>query len=484
MLSSDTGAAAGQSSDSRKQSREPGKRVNVRKLLGFILKPAAVVLLFMGIVWALNYLVFPAKAYTRIQFHDLYTTYGKKGKNIDLLFLGTSHAYRSFDPAIFDEALGVDSYNFGTSMQTISTSYYILKEVLKTNHPQQVVFELTYSCFNEKEHLPLKSVIVSQYMRPSVNKLDYLLHEYEFEDIFYGLIPAYCFRENMEPETLAENLKNKSTAAFKNYHPSITKSETEWMESKGFVYTDKELSIYHMGKRKPEAWDESQLSSKYLDYLDRIIALCKEENVELIFVTAPSPEATLLELGNYDAVCRYLDALAEKNNITYYNFNLVLPEIMKLTNFDFYDSHHVNGEGGRKVSTVLAEILDESRRGEYEAERYFFSSWEEKKQSIDYITHTFYNVEVTADHYILTARAFSGQENAEYEYSYWVYNSLKESENELLRDWSTDPTFSLPKDFRKDSYRIRVAARLVGSEQSLATTQRQIRTFPIEKSDE
>ena len=62
-------------------------------------------------------------------------------QNIDLLFLGSSHAYRGFDNRYF-ERVGITSFNLGSSSQSSVQSNYLLKRYLKQLNPKQVIIEV------------------------------------------------------------------------------------------------------------------------------------------------------------------------------------------------------------------------------------------------------------------------------------------------------------------------------------------------------
>ena len=51
-------------------------------------------------------------SYTRMTFHEMY-----EQDNIDILFVGSSHCYRSFVPEILDKKLNRSTFNIGTSSQ-------------------------------------------------------------------------------------------------------------------------------------------------------------------------------------------------------------------------------------------------------------------------------------------------------------------------------------------------------------------------------
>ncbi len=60
---------------------------------------------------------------------DLYADAG----NIDTLFLGSSHCYRSVDPAAVDAALGTHSFNAGSSQQLPDGSLLYAREAAAQN---------------------------------------------------------------------------------------------------------------------------------------------------------------------------------------------------------------------------------------------------------------------------------------------------------------------------------------------------------------
>ena len=62
-------------------------------------------------------------------------------KNPDILFLGSSHAYRGFDTRVFDKA-GIVSFNLGSSSQTPIQTEVLLKKYLDEIQPKSIVFDV------------------------------------------------------------------------------------------------------------------------------------------------------------------------------------------------------------------------------------------------------------------------------------------------------------------------------------------------------
>ena len=64
-----------------------------------------------------------------------------KTENIDILFIGSSHSSRSFDPRVFAR-LGMSTINLGSNSQTPLNSYFLLEKYYKKLNPKLVVFEM------------------------------------------------------------------------------------------------------------------------------------------------------------------------------------------------------------------------------------------------------------------------------------------------------------------------------------------------------
>ena len=115
-----------------------------------ILQKAAAAALFVLLTAALLaaadfLLVDDVHSYSRVMLQELYADAG----NIDTLFLGSSHCYRSVDPAQADAALGTHSFNAGSSQQLPDGSYYMLKEAAAQNPLKTVYLEMFYTGYNE-----------------------------------------------------------------------------------------------------------------------------------------------------------------------------------------------------------------------------------------------------------------------------------------------------------------------------------------------
>jgi len=67
--------------------------------------------------------------------------------SVDILFLGSSLAYRGFDPRIF-EANGITSFNLGSSNQTPIQTKVLLYRYLRQINPKLIIYEVEPEIFS------------------------------------------------------------------------------------------------------------------------------------------------------------------------------------------------------------------------------------------------------------------------------------------------------------------------------------------------
>ena len=103
------------------------------------LRKAGLVVLFalltVVLYVVLNFLlVDDLHSYSRVMLQEYYN----QADQVDTIFVGSSHCYRSFDPELVDAALGTHSFNLGTSQQLPDGSYWLVREAA-ANSPLRTV---------------------------------------------------------------------------------------------------------------------------------------------------------------------------------------------------------------------------------------------------------------------------------------------------------------------------------------------------------
>ena len=347
-----------------------------KKITKKIAFPVAVIL-FVVVLWLTNQfftwlLLDDVSRYTRVTLHEMYTQ-----ENIDVLFIGSSHCYRSLDTEITDEIFGKNTFNAGTSSQQLDGSYALLVEAGKSNDIEQVYLELYYNVVGNvyENRTDLTSTyIISDYMKPSLNKISYLINASTSEYWANSFFPA---RRNwsklFESMYVSKNVTKKLQDSYQNYeYPS---SSNEYYAGKGYVANTTEIvnnnfsNEGHFASISENAFSEDSLNS-----LLQIITYCGKNDIELVIYSAPMPEFRLVDVGNYDDYIEQVSALCATYGILYYDFNLCREEYFSFDCSYFKDSDHLNKNGAEVFSELFATFFT----GGVNESDLFYESYEEK----------------------------------------------------------------------------------------------------------
>lgn len=370
-----------------KQQKEKGKRMSRKKniqLLRFLGMAFLVAALTGGLVKLCNYLLIDdSESYTRLTMHELYET----EENIDTLFLGSSHCFRAYDPELYTELTGKSSFNLGSSSQHFDTSYYLLREAAKYHDLQTVYLDMHYKfLFIDKKYRDLvQANIISDYMKPSLNKLEFLTQTSEAKHLTNRMLP---FRREWQKLADLPYIKyvftKKQAASYRNYEPVTVEQEKEYYKGRGFVYSEGQLDADAITwwDKFPSAAEEMVSSVTFtLSYIEKIVTFCEEEDIQLVFVTAPSCEEYLEAVSPYDAAYGYIKNLADQYDVPYLDFNLCKKEVLDLGEESFLDIDHLNGRGAERITKLLAELDGRLEQTDYRADWIdeYFNPWYDKR---------------------------------------------------------------------------------------------------------
>lgn len=119
-----------------------------------MVKPVFFLFLTLLMLYGLNRTLTPKYRYDSANpLSETYRGFYQMNKNtVDVLFLGSSHTACGFSPQELYDAYSIRSYNLGSNIQSLWTSYYWLKEALQNQSPKAVVLDI-YSLFlDEREN--------------------------------------------------------------------------------------------------------------------------------------------------------------------------------------------------------------------------------------------------------------------------------------------------------------------------------------------
>lgn len=350
-----------------------------------LLRALCFCLMVVMVLGVCNYAMYDDSTYTRLFLHEMY-----QSEPIDLAFISGSITYKAFVPEIWDEALGVHSFNLGSSAQTPDDSYYLLKEVFRYHSPKYVIFAASYISFMDMEgyNNPQRHYILFDHLRPSLNKLDYWLNAFDEHTSLTALLP-FMRNKDYSPSRIGSILETKLSDTYRNYGYDIYMKTDEEYRGRGYVYRFEAKENGGVGKLEPVRFSPENVSQRAVDYFGKLADLCKKNGAELILMPTPVPYGSMALQEDYQEVSDFYQSLAETNDIQIFDFSLARPELFQTQDSFFYDHVHLNGPGSESFSKAASQLVKDYLAGEEIPEdALFYSSFQEMMASSPYIFNT------------------------------------------------------------------------------------------------
>lgn len=410
-----------------------------------ILAVALAIILSIGVAHGLCYiLVDDTISYSRIMLHELYTS----EENIDVAFVGSSHAFMSIVPEIADE--GFDCYTFvaGTSNQRMDGSLAMVRELVGRYDVHTIYLEMYYGVtegtpYVERSNMT-ETYILTDYMRPSLNKYSYLLHAGSQKYWLNGVLPARRYWSNIfEPEYVHDLLERKSAPSYKNYTWNPIGGDEEYYVERGYVANDAVVGddIMTNAEAYVRSLESNDVSSDWLNSLQTIIDTCARNDVELRLFIAPQLEWTTAARRNYQEYHDMIQGIADKNGLSFYDFNFCKAEYLDTNDRSiFMDTiGHLNTKGARLFTTVLCNFYT----GKIDADDLFYASWQDKMENeepqIYGLAGPGIDQETNEDVYFIVSNRITGMR-------YRIEVEPDGGASYLLQDFNDNTTFKVPAD--------------------------------------
>lgn len=354
--------------------------LDMKKKIKIVFAGVLFCVLFVGCGKLLRYMLTDDTAsYTRIAFHEMY-----QQDNIDVLFVGSSHCYRSFIPDILDQQLGKNTFNLGTSSQYLDGSFMAIQEAARYHEIEHIYLELYYnvSFSVNKQRTELTPVyIISDYLKPSVEKLRYMLNA-STKDYYANsfILARRNWTKLFDADYVKDLLIKKQTDSYKNYEYDYVTGKNEWYDGKGYVANRLAVEDWnYFTKLETEHIDLSAVSDDWRKTLDDIISFCRRKNISLTLVTAPMSNFMLCNYTNYDEYVQMVQDIVAGTDVKYYDFNLCREEYFPNASELFKDHDHLNCYGAEKFSYLFADFVN----GKITEQELFYPSFEEKMKEIE-----------------------------------------------------------------------------------------------------
>lgn len=249
-----------------------------------------------------------------------------KNKKWDVIVLGSSHAYRGYDPKIFENR-GYSMYNLGTSNQHMLCTYSIVKYSLTKENTGLVILDIYDRVFSN-EMIESMSDIIQNTPDDRV-ALNIALHTEDIRAI--NMITLRYFNKTIHP-------LNKDTLGYYNGYQVARKfinpAKNDSLKMK-FVY---------------------KTNKKQLKYLDKLLTYFNEQGIKVVLAEHPLP--SVYTVKEHDKFLADINPILKKHNVAMFDFTFD-PDFDRFSLFS--DPTHLNHLGVPKYNERLIDSLVQKR---------------------------------------------------------------------------------------------------------------------------
>ncbi len=237
---------------------------------------------------------------------------GEKENTIDYIVLGDSETHSSFTPMQIWNDDGYTGYVCGTNAQHLYESEKFLRQALKHQSPKYVILE-TNAIYR---YSSIENAIMAK------------------AETYFPLFRYHDRWKNLKLHDFGGSIEYTYTNAYKGYR---FEDRIDGVENEEYMIpTDRVKKITKINRY----------------YVNNIINLCKENNIQLILISTPS-----ISNWNYKKH-NGIQKLADENGLTYIDLNLMQDQLGINWETDTRDKgDHLNYDGAVKVTGWLGNYL-------------------------------------------------------------------------------------------------------------------------------
>lgn len=301
----------------------------------YILRSSGFFLLLFAALWTFSE-VFGFKYNDGIT--QMQKFYGLPRNSVDVLVVGSSHAFMDINPAVLYDEYGIAAFDLCGSVQPLWNSYYYIEEALKTQRPKLIVLE-AYVTILGADSIDDSRIIKNIYgMKWSKTKID----------AFRASVPR-----KRRPEFMLPYIQYHSR------YKDIRQEDFLRGEADMVVYRDNKGFYSSSAKNEYNQPDVSQatvhrpMRPKSEKYYRKIIELAQREGIPIMVIVSPYPGVA----GSEQEIFNTAADIAAGYGVPFLNFNLDPAMAGMDYKKDFCDVAHMNYHGSTKYSRFLGDYF-------------------------------------------------------------------------------------------------------------------------------
>lgn len=246
-----------------------------------------------------------------------------KTKNIDILIVGSSHAYRGIDPRIFEKE-GISAFNLGSSAQTPLNTKALLHQYLEKIKPKMVLYE-AYAGTMNIDGVESSLDILSN------NKID--INSIEMANKMHNLL-AY--------NTLIFSSFRQVFGLNDRFKEALKQTGDQYISPTGFVETEYRPNIFNK-----EGIDKWNLFESQKQELKNNVDYIRSKGIKVLLIQAPITKTLYNSVNNNAEVDKFLSDIG-----TYKSYQNA---VALKDSTDFFDNNHLNQIAVEKFNKVLVK---------------------------------------------------------------------------------------------------------------------------------
>jgi hypothetical protein len=251
----------------------------------------------------------------------------------DVLVFGSSRAQHHYIPDILVEGTNYTSFNCGLGGQPLAFSLVQISETLKRYKPQTIILDVTPDFRFDVDSDPRLKILGPYYKTDTLvrkilldngskfEKLKYLSSIYPYNGMLADIVLAWIYVPDV---------------SIKGYIPSPQGTvDQNWLPDE-------------------DTADNQDIPAKQVQYLKRIVDICRKEDVSLWIIISPLYRPTMEE----EKISIQIKDFAEINNISFIDFSFN----QTFSDYRFFKDHlHLTTSGAEIFSTMVRDSVFNGR---------------------------------------------------------------------------------------------------------------------------
>lgn len=281
----------------------------------------------------------------------------------DVQIFGSCHSYTSFNPVYMEEVSGISGFVYGNAGEILPTTYARMVDQFKKHTPKVALVEIwginpyeTYSAHERVFGFYLANNL--ERTKLSVAKqeiiLDFQDKEYENISLLFMNFPVVNYKDRLLDGSLTDLDFDYSFGDTEELTSAYTYKEmVSRLKNNGYrANSPVAIEDYPERQNTIESGETVEIEPDIVKYIWKIINLCKQKGVELIFYRSPyiSRVNELKKVNHFKAICEEADVL----------FLDLEEEIQFDYKTDFLDYEHLSEIGANKSTEFLLPYIAEA----------------------------------------------------------------------------------------------------------------------------